>query len=60
MTLYLATDLHPVNDELPQDDDELLELVFVDFAEATALFEAGQLDDSKTLLAYMYWKTMQG
>ena len=52
MTLYLATDLVPVGTELPQDDDEQIDLVTVDFAEATRLSEAGELDDGKTAMAY--------
>ncbi|TVV24297.1 NUDIX hydrolase [Weissella cibaria] len=59
MTLYLATDLVPVGTELPQDDDEQIDLVTVDFAEATRLFEAGELDDGKTAMAYLYWKTLR-
>ena len=59
LTLYLATDLVPVGTELPQDDDEQIDLVTVDFAEATRLFEAGELDDGKTAMAYLYWKTLR-
>lgn len=59
MTLYLATDLKPVTDELPQDDDEQIDLLYVDFDEATRLFEAGELDDGKTAMAYLYWKTLR-
>ena len=59
MTLYLATGLQPVTNALPQDDDEQIDLMFVDFEEATRLFESGQLDDAKTAMAYMYWKTLQ-
>jgi ADP-ribose pyrophosphatase len=60
MTLYLATDLTPVSDELPQDDDENIDLLFVTFEEATALFESGEMNDGKTVAAYLYWKTMRG
>lgn len=59
MTLYLATDLSPVDDELPQDDDENLDLLMVTFDEMTALFEAGKLQDAKTLMAYFHWQTLR-
>lgn len=59
MTLYLATDLSPVKQALPQDDDEEIELVYWDFAKATELFESGQMNDAKTVMAYLYWKTIQ-
>ncbi|MDR3241358.1 MAG: NUDIX hydrolase [Lactobacillaceae bacterium] len=59
MHLYLATELTPVNTELPQDDDENISMYWIDFAEATRLFEAGKIDDSKTVMAYLYWKTLR-
>lgn len=59
MTLYLATDLAPVENELPQDDDENLDLLTVTFDEMTALFHAGKLQDAKTLMAYFHWQTMR-
>ncbi|MCT8395310.1 NUDIX hydrolase [Weissella soli] len=59
MHLYLATDLHPVTTELPQDADENIGVVYLSFDEATALYEAGLLDDGKTVVAYQYWKIMR-
>lgn len=59
MTLYLATNLAPVETELPQDADENLDLMYVSFDEMTALFQAGQLQDAKTLLAYFHWQTLR-
>jgi ADP-ribose pyrophosphatase len=59
MTLYLATDLSPVVEELPQDDDEKIDLIYVDYEQATALFNNGQLKDAKTNMAYLYWRTLQ-
>ncbi|MCW0952632.1 NUDIX hydrolase [Weissella ceti] len=59
MTLFLATDLSQVENELPQDDDENLDLLYVSFDEMTAMFEAGQLQDAKTLMAYFHWQTLR-
>lgn len=59
MHLYLATDLQPVTTELPQDVDENIGLVYLSFDEATDLYEAGLLDDGKTVVAYQYWKIMR-
>ncbi|RRG17364.1 NUDIX hydrolase [Weissella viridescens] len=59
MDLYLATGLTPVTDELPQDDDESIDLLYMTFDEMTELFKTGQLNDAKTLMAYFYWQTMQ-
>ena len=59
MTLYLATDLEPVAKALPQDDDEQIDLIYADYEQATELFNSGQLKDSKTNLAYLYWRTLQ-
>jgi ADP-ribose pyrophosphatase len=59
MTLYLATDLSPVDDELPQDDEENLDLLMVTFDEMTELFNAGKLQDAKTLMAYFHWQVLR-
>ncbi len=59
MELYLATDLSPVDEALPQDDDEAIALKMYSFEEMTDLFQAGQLNDAKTLMAYFYWQTRQ-
>lgn len=59
MTLYLATYLSPVDNELPQDEDENLDLLYVTFDEMTELFQAGKLQDAKTLMAYFHWQTIR-
>ncbi|MDR3191090.1 MAG: NUDIX hydrolase [Lactobacillaceae bacterium] len=59
ITIYLATELTPVATQLPQDADEQLAIEYLSFEEATALFETGQMNDSKTIVAYLYWKTLQ-
>ena len=39
--------------------DEKIDLIYVTYEEATALFENGQLEDAKTNMAYLYWRTLQ-
>ncbi|MBM7543800.1 NUDIX hydrolase [Periweissella beninensis] len=56
MHLYLATGLTPVTNELPQDIDENLTYQTYTLAQLDALQAHGQLDDSKTQVAYWYWK----
>ncbi|WP_246111509.1 NUDIX hydrolase [Weissella muntiaci] len=59
MTLYVATELTPVANALPQDDDEMIELVYWNFDKATEMFNSGEMNDAKTVMAYLYWKTLQ-
>lgn len=59
MHLYLATDLTPVTNKLPQDDDEALTLSTYSLTELADLHQQGLLDDSKTQLAYWYWAANQ-
>lgn len=59
MTLYLATDLTPVDQKLPQDQDEQLALEKVTLPEALAMVEQGQIQDAKTIMAIYYWQGMQ-
>lgn len=58
MTLYLATDLTPVQEQLPQDQDEQLKLEKVTLAEALAMIKQGKIQDAKTIMAIYYWQGM--
>lgn len=58
MTLYLATDVHPVVTALPQDEDEEIELLHVTLDEAMKMVESGQIEDAKTVMAIYYWRGM--
>lgn len=58
MTLYLATDLTPVEKELPQDRDEQLVLKKVTLDEALKMIETGEIEDAKTIMAIYYWQGM--
>ena len=49
--VYLATDLVPSTQAL--DHDELVEVVYLPFAEAAQMAESGEIDDSKTIIALL-------
>jgi ADP-ribose pyrophosphatase len=49
--VYLATDLTPSSQAL--DHDELIEVVYLPFAEAAPLAERGEIEDSKTIIALL-------
>lgn len=59
MTLYLATGLKPVDQELPQDQDEQLALQTVSLGEALAMIDRGEIEDAKTIMAIYYWQGMK-
>lgn len=59
MTLYLATGLKPVDQELPQDQDEQLALQTVSLGEALAMIDRGEIEDAKTIMAIYYWRGMK-
>lgn len=59
MTLYLATDLKPVENKLPQDRDEQLVLETVTLDEALKMIDEGQIEDAKTIMAIYYWQGMR-
>src|SRR5262249_24554891 len=49
--IYLATDLIPSSRNL--DHDELIEVVYLSFAEALKMAERGEIEDSKTIIALL-------
>jgi ADP-ribose pyrophosphatase len=49
--VYLATDLAPSSQAL--DHDELVEVVYLPFAEAAQMAESGGIEDSKTIIALL-------
>lgn len=49
--VYLATDLAPSSQAL--DHDELVEVVYLPFAEAARMAESGGIEDSKTIIALL-------
>ena len=59
MTIYMATGLHPVDDELPQDADEQIRRFAVSLDEALAMVHDGRINDMKTVLAIFYWASLK-
>ena len=57
--LYHASGLKPVSTELPQDDDEFLELVELTLPEAMSAMKEGLVCDSKTIMGLLFWQLMQ-
>jgi len=53
--LYVATDLKETR--MNPDDDEFLELVRVTQKQMERLIQTGKIHDSKTLIAYLGWKS---
>lgn len=58
MTLYLAEQVQPVSDKLPQDADEEIELLHVSLDEALQMIKDGKIEDAKTVMAIYYWQGM--
>ncbi|MBG9985165.1 NUDIX hydrolase [Aerococcaceae bacterium DSM 111022] len=53
--LYVATDLVRVDNPLPQDEDEQIELIELEKAEVLNLLKTNQIKDAKTVIALQYW-----
>ncbi|MCT8390114.1 NUDIX hydrolase [Leuconostoc holzapfelii] len=62
MHLYIARDLQPipVANQLPRDLGESLDIESVSFEALKRLFEAGEINDQKTLTAFLYWSYLRG
>lgn len=54
--IFEAHDLKTVKDPRPQDDDEYLEVVALTFDEAQSYLKSGEICDSKTVYALLYWQ----
>lgn len=59
LSIYQATGLMKVDNPLPQDEDELIELHYLTLAEAKAAIATGEIYDGKTILAIQHWELMQ-
>ncbi|MBS9336130.1 NUDIX hydrolase [Fructobacillus papyrifericola] len=57
IALYVATELEHLDgsDQLPRDEGEFLDIITVSYDELTKMYEAGELNDLKTLVAYFHW-----
>lgn len=56
LTLFLATNLELMEESLPLDEDEFLDVHYFTLDEAKALIQAGDICDAKTLWAIQYWE----
>lgn len=54
--IYLAEDLVKVENPLPQDEDEVIELVAMTLAELKAAVKSGAIYDAKTIYAVTYYE----
>lgn len=55
ITLFKATGLKGVQEQLPQDQDENLQIVKVSRDQALQMVQKGEIDDMKTVMAIYYW-----
>ena len=53
--LYVATNLKPVENPRPLDDDEFLELYELTYEECMELVASGAIQDAKTIIALQYY-----
>ncbi|WP_368411074.1 NUDIX hydrolase, partial [uncultured Streptococcus sp.] len=53
--LYLGTDLQKVPNPRPQDDDEVLEILELTYAECMDLVASEAIEDAKTIIALQYY-----
>ncbi|WP_220739008.1 NUDIX hydrolase [Leuconostoc miyukkimchii] len=62
MHIFIAKNLKPVEveEQLPRDLGESLDLITVSFDEMKSLFDEGKLNDQKTVLAFLYWSYLRG
>lgn len=59
MALFLARELTPADQRLPQDADEFVNSHWLTFDEAQQAVDDGRICDSKTLLALFYWQQQE-
>lgn len=57
--IYYAEDLEKVENPLPQDEDEVLELYSLTLEEAKKAITSGLICDAKTIFAVQYWELKQ-
>lgn len=57
--LYQGTGLQRVENPLPRDEDEFLEIVELTLSEAKSEILAGNICDAKTMYAILYWEQLK-
>ncbi len=60
--MYACQNVTDLPESPAQDDDENIELVYLDFGQAKAAIASGDISDMKTIYAIQYWQilTLQG
>ena len=59
ITLFMATGISSVKDQLPQDQDENLQILKVSRDQARQMVKNGEIDDQKTVMAVYYWLSQE-
>ncbi len=59
MKLYLATGLKPVTEKLPRDKGEYIQILEKTLPQAVSMIKSGEIQDAKTIMAILFWQTMQ-
>ncbi|MDR1568242.1 MAG: NUDIX hydrolase [Streptococcaceae bacterium] len=59
LRIFIARDLVKKENPMPQDDDEVLELVELSFDEAKAKILNGEIEDAKTIIGILYWENLR-
>lgn len=57
--VYFTDELIKVENPMPQDEDEILELTAYTLEEAMAAVENGEIKDAKTIIGLQYWQLHQ-
>ncbi len=59
MYLYHASELTPVEEQLPQDEDEFLNVEALSRSEINKAIKNGEICDAKTIMAVLFWQLME-
>lgn len=59
LTLYQAFDLEKVDNPLPRDEDEFLDIIELTLTQAKEEIKKGTICDAKTMYALLYWESQQ-
>lgn len=59
MHIYMSTDLHPLDEKVPGDDDEFIELIELTLNEAKEYVAKKDIHDAKTNYAILYLEQME-
>ncbi|MEY8370771.1 NUDIX hydrolase [Aerococcaceae bacterium 50-4] len=57
--MYVCQDVYTLEEPPAQDEDENIELVYMNFTEAKAAIASGEISDMKTIYAIQYWQLMK-